>query len=539
MPKFVFLWTDLVIWLVVAGTLVYIWHARGNAQTRATWRHVLHNAPAMCAAVVLSVMAVIALLDSVHFRPRLAAAGAASETQVAYGTRTLSLLDVTLAFATDSREKTYSAPLAYASFQKETNVVDGREVRDFPRLAFGGAHLKNPEREWQADLWTRGLKGGFFGLLAAFALASLVAWLRARLRFPSVTAAPSSGASRHPLPEGEGLVLPSPSGIGAGGEGGVSRNGFRQSLLDILSNRTEAPWRAMLITATLLAALVGAIAALWPWYHVLGTDRTGNDVLFQALKSIRTAIVIGSLSTMATLPLAIALGILAGYFKGWVDDAIQYLYTVLSSIPPILLVAAFVLLINVYIDQNVESFETGVERAEFRLFLLCLILGVTGWATLCRLLRAETLKLSELDFVQAARAFGVSHLRIMARHVLPNVMHLVLIVAVLDFSALVLYEAVLSYVGVGVDPNSSSFGSMINLARSEMAREPAVWWNLATAFAFMLTVVLAANLFADAVREAFDPRARAFRPLRGRNALARGSRMSGSPSPDPLPGEGA
>lgn len=310
------------------------------------------------------------------------------------------------------------------------------------------------------------------------------------------------------------------------------------ALIDILRNRTEAPWRAMLITATLLAVAVGGVAALWPWYHVLGTDRTGNDVLYQALKSIRTAVVIGSLSTMATLPLAIALGILAGYFKGWVDDLIQYLYTVLSSIPPILLVAAFVLLVNVYIDTNAERFETGVERAEFRLFLLCLILGVTGWATLCRLLRAETLKLTELDFVQAAHAFGVSHVRIMARHVLPNVMHLVLIVAVLDFSALVLYEAVLSYVGVGVDPNSSSFGSMINLARSEMAREPAVWWNLATAFTFMLAVVLAANLFADAVREAFDPRARVFRPKRAFRALAVGQGRA-HPPPDPLPGEGA
>ena len=216
------------------------------------------------------------------------------------------------------------------------------------------------------------------------------------------------------------------------------------------------------------------------------------------------------------MPLAIALGVLAGYFKGWIDDVIQYFYTVLSAIPPILLVAAFVLLINVYIDKNAESFATGVERAEFRLFLLCVILGITGWATLCRLLRAETLKISELEYVQAAHAFGVSHGRIMWRHILPNVMHLVLIVAVLDFSALVLYEAVLSYVGVGVDPNSSSFGSMINLARSEMSRDPAVWWNLATAFTFMLALVLAANLFADAVREAFDPRSRAFRPRRFR-----------------------
>jgi peptide/nickel transport system permease protein len=313
--------------------------------------------------------------------------------------------------------------------------------------------------------------------------------------------------------------------------------GWRGAVSAVTRGATAMPWRPMLITFALLAVFAGWIAALWPAYHVFGTDRTGNDVLFEALKSIRTAVVIGSLSTIATLPLAIAFGLLAGYFKGWVDDVIQYLYTVLSSIPPILLVAAFVLLINVYIDENVAAFETGVERAEFRLFLLCLILGVTGWATLCRLLRAETLKLTELEFVQAARAFGVSHWRIMRRHVLPNVMHLVLIVAVLDFSALVLYEAVLSYVGVGVDPNSASFGSMINLARSEMSRDPSVWWNLATAFFFMLALVLAANLFADAVREAFDPRARTFKAKRAAAVAAPAEPAPAAPAPQAITGD--
>jgi len=228
--------------------------------------------------------------------------------------------------------------------------------------------------------------------------------------------------------------------------------------------------------------------------------------------------VIGSLATLATLPFAIAFGILAGYFKGWVDDAIQYLYTVLSSIPGVLLIAAFVLMIQVWIDKHPDLYETGLERADVRLLLLCVILGVTGWATLCRLLRAETLKLSELDYVQAARAFGVSNFGIMRRHVFPNLMHIVLIVAVLDFSALVLYEAVLSYVGVGVDPTTPSFGSMFNLARTEMSREPPVWWNLLAAFLFMLALVLSANLFAGAVREAFDPRSRAFRPRLARRA---------------------
>jgi peptide/nickel transport system permease protein len=255
-----------------------------------------------------------------------------------------------------------------------------------------------------------------------------------------------------------------------------------------------------------LCAFFGPLLSLAQHYHVFGTDRTGNDVFYQALKSIRTAFVIGTLATVATLPLAVGLGLMAGYFKGWVDEAIQYLYTVLSSVPNVLLIAACVLMVQVYLDQHPELFETGAERADLKLFLLCAILGVTGWAGLCRLLRAETLKLRELEYVQAATAFGVGPWRIMARHLMPNVMHLVLITTVLDFSGLILYEAVLSYVGVGVDPSMNSFGGMINLARSEMSRDPVVWWSFAAAFGFMVTVVLAANFFADGVRDAFDAR---------------------------------
>jgi peptide/nickel transport system permease protein len=111
-----------------------------------------------------------------------------------------------------------------------------------------------------------------------------------------------------------------------------------------------------------------------------------------------------------------------------------------------------------------------------------------------------------MEYIQAARALGVSHPLILLRHILPNVFHIVLISVVLDFSGLVLAEAVLSYVSIGVDPTTHSWGNMINSARLELAREPVVWWTLAAAFAFMFAFVLAANLFADVVRDAFDPR---------------------------------
>jgi peptide/nickel transport system permease protein len=249
-------------------------------------------------------------------------------------------------------------------------------------------------------------------------------------------------------------------------------------------------------------------AAIRRGYHLLGTDKVGQDVFYQALKSIRTGLLIGTLTTLVMLPAAILLGIMAGYFRGWVDDVIQYLYTTLNSIPGVLLIAAAILLLQVYMNTHADDFNSLEERADLRLLFLCLILGVTSWTGLCRLLRGEALKLREQDYVQAAVAFGVGHFRILGRHILPNVLHIVLITVVLDFSGLVLAEAVLSYVNIGVDPSTNSWGNMINSARLELAREPVVWWSLAAAFFFMFTLVLAANLFADAVRDAFDPRLR-------------------------------
>ena len=240
--------------------------------------------------------------------------------------------------------------------------------------------------------------------------------------------------------------------------------------------------------------------------HPFGTDKVGQDVLYLSLKSIRTGLVIGTLTTLVMLPAAILLGIMAGYFRGWVDDVIQYLYTTLNSIPGVLLIAAAVLMLQVYMDNNAEAFTSSLERADMRLLFLCIILGVTSWTGLCRLLRGEALKIRELDYVQAAQAFGVGHFRILMRHLVPNVMHIVLIAVVLDFSGLVLAEAVLSYINIGVDPTTNSWGNMINSARLEMAREPIVWWSLFAAFLFMFSLVLAANLFSDVVRDAFDPR---------------------------------
>jgi peptide/nickel transport system permease protein len=208
------------------------------------------------------------------------------------------------------------------------------------------------------------------------------------------------------------------------------------------------------------------------------------------------------------LPFAIILGVAAGYFRGWVDDVVQYLYTTLSSIPGVLLIAAAALMLEVFMANNADDFENVTARADLRFLSLCFILGVTAWTGLCRYLRAETLKLKESNYIEASRAFGVLSWSTISQHVLPNLMHIVMISIVLDFSGLVLAEAALTYIDIGVDPSMESWGNMINGARLELAREPIVWWSLFTAFLFMFVLVLAANVFADSVRDAFDPRLR-------------------------------
>jgi len=447
--KLVILWSDGLIFLLVASLIAFFWHIRQSPLVRERWFKVFGSRLGMITFVILATYIIIALLDSVHFRRALPQEPGQAVSTVYYDNRVESALDVLVGGMSSNHEHTYSAPLALKSFAK-INMKDeqGRNYRDFPPLQHAGKHLQDKGDKWQDIAWQS---------LLAVAMGSLIAAL---------------------LIGPQWLVL-------------------RHSVL---------PWKSAWVTQGVIVVFATWFVHVGNLYHLLGTDLAGNDVLYKSLKGIRTGVLLGSLATLVMLPIAVSLGIAAGYFKGWVDDLVQYLYTTLSSIPGILLIAASVLLFQVYIDLNPGLFEVGLEKADAKFVALCFILGVTSWATLCRLMRAETLKISQLEYVQAAHAFGVSHTRIIVRHILPNVVHIILITFVLEFSALVLAEAVLSYIGVGVDPSMASWGNMINGARAELSREPAIWWTLSGAFFFMFTLVLSANLFSDLVRDAFDPR---------------------------------
>ncbi len=440
--------TDAFVFLLVAAGVLFLAYARRREYWRTAWRQVRRNRVACLSMMVLAGYASIALLDTIHYVDRTSGA-------------TLSVLDWIAAPLRLQVEKTYSAPFARYQFSREfAETTDGTMTLTHPRLRYGGVHLSDGQSALP-DLCRRLLsalvQGTTFGCLICcigLCVGSLVSRLRPR------------PGGRPPF------TIPS-----------------RKSLLIALLVISAA--------STAIALLVN----LAPQYHLLGTDKVGSDVFYRSLKSIRTGLVIGSVTTLIVIPFAILFGVIAGYYGGIADDLIQYIYSIFASIPSVLLIVSFMLLIEVG-----ETVGDMAWKADRRLLSLCVIMGLTTWTGLCRLIRGETLKLRELDYVQAALSFGVSRPRILIRHIIPNLMHIVLISFVLRFSGLVLAEAVLAYIGIGVDPSMESWGNMINTARLELAREPVVWWNLFSALVFMFGLVLPANLFGDALRDALDPR---------------------------------
>jgi len=204
-----------------------------------------------------------------------------------------------------------------------------------------------------------------------------------------------------------------------------------------------------------------------------------------ALKGARVALLLGGLTSLIVIPLALLFGMSAGYFGGRIDDAVFFAISTLSSIPTLLLLIALIVALG---------------RGPVQ---VCFAMGVTSWVGFSRVIRGETLKLRELDYVAAARALGASDARILLRHVLPNVMHLVVITFVLLFSGMVLTEAILAFLGIGLD---GSWGQMIDQARDELARDPIIVWNLAAASAALFGLILSVNLVGDAIRDILDPR---------------------------------
>lgn len=446
---FVLYVTDALIYILVIISSFFLLLENKSVLLQRIMQKILSRSRYVITTVLLLSFMLVGFMDTIHFKP-----DPESNTVV-------SLLDWVLSPLNSQSEVTYSAPFSTHSYVPEiVKSETGKIEETYPRLEFAGQALLNPNLDKTKDILWRLAKGLMLGIMTSIILYIFVnPFLKQVLRLKHKTVRNADEVDQYP-------------------------KNSRQIVL------------AFWLTLGFVLCLVCVCAFLMFDYHILGTDKVGRDVFYMTLKSIRTGLIIGSLTTLIMLPFALLFGMMAGYFPGLIDDVIQYVYITLSSIPGILLIAAAVVSLQIKIEAN----------PDLRLLMLCMILGLTSWTSLCRYVRGETLKLKDSEFVQAAITLGANKANILWRHILPNLMHIVVITIVLDFSGLVLAEAVLTYIGVGVDPGTFSWGTMINSARLDMGRDPIVWWSLMGAMLFMFALVFSANIFSEAIQEALSPR---------------------------------
>lgn len=229
---------------------------------------------------------------------------------------------------------------------------------------------------------------------------------------------------------------------------------------------------------------------------LFGTDIFGQSTFRKMLYGAKTSITVALCASFISLLIGVPLGALAGYYRGWVDDAVVWLFTTLSTIPYILLVMAFAVVLR---ERTVFGLEIRGITAIY------LAIGLTSWVGICRLIRGEIIKRKESEYVLAARAMGCSSLRIIFIHLLPNVFHIIIINLSLRFVGFIHAEVILSFLGLG-EPDKPSWGAMIDAARTELARN--VWWEMAAATVAIFLISLALNIFGDALRDCLDPKLR-------------------------------
>ena len=224
--------------------------------------------------------------------------------------------------------------------------------------------------------------------------------------------------------------------------------------------------------------------------HWLGTDNLGRDVGLRLVQGTRIAFHVGIVTSLIAIPLGVFLGLLGGYFGGKVDSFVVWLCATVASMPGLL----FILAISLVVGQGLLGIYLGI--------------GLTTWVSTCRIIRAEVMKHRDRAYVQAAQTLGYSHLRIMFRHILPNVAHLILIQFSLRFPSAVATEVFISFLGIGVQ-GEPSWGVMINNARTRLWQ--GVWWEMTFTTLAIFFLVLSFNHIADWLRDRLDPALRSER----------------------------
>ena len=221
--------------------------------------------------------------------------------------------------------------------------------------------------------------------------------------------------------------------------------------------------------------------------HLLGTDGVGRDLLSRIIHGSRISLVVGLTAVLLQVVIGVALGLAAGYYRGWVDSSISFMVNVMLGFPFILLAMSLVAVLGPSL-QNI-----------------IIALGLTGWPIFTRVTRVETLKLRDLEFVLAARSLAFSTLRIVGKHILPNLLPSILVLATVEVARAIIRESLLSFLGLGIQPPTPSWGAMLAEGRDYMLMQ---WWLAAFPGLAIFLSALGINLLGDGLRDMIDPHLR-------------------------------